>query len=44
MEKNEFDVTSWISRQVSPEQMLLDFPAWTEPESGIVKEVVNWIL
>lgn len=43
LEKGEIDVAPWITHRVPREAVIESFPGWLDPESGVVKAVVEWI-
>ncbi len=36
------NLAPWISHQASPESILLDFPSWLEPASGVIKAMLSF--
>ncbi len=41
IEAGRIDTSPWITHTADPEGMLVDFPAWLDPESGVVKAVLE---
>ncbi len=41
IEAGRIDTSPWISHTAGPEQMLVDFPTWLDPENGVVKAVLE---
>lgn len=41
IEAGRIDTSPWITHTVGPQQMLVDFPTWLDPESGVVKAVLE---
>ena len=41
IEAGRIDTSPWITHTANPEGMLLDFPSWLDPESGVVKAVLE---
>ena len=42
LEARQFDVKSWITHSVSPEQMLQAFPTWLDSTNGVVKAMLRF--
>ena len=42
METGQVDTTPWITHRADCEAMLTEFPRWLEPETGVIKAVVEW--
>lgn len=41
LETGQLDISKWITHRASLEDMIAAFPHWVEPESGVVKAVVE---
>lgn len=41
IEAGRIDTSPWITHRADPEGMLKDFPTWLDPESGVVKAVLE---
>ncbi|MDE2727434.1 MAG: zinc-binding alcohol dehydrogenase family protein [Gemmatimonadota bacterium] len=41
IEAGRIDTSPWITHRADPEGMLVDFPSWLDPESGVVKAVLE---
>lgn len=42
LESGRIDVSPWITHRASPEAMIKEFPSWLQPETGVIKAVVEW--
>ena len=42
METGQIDTTPWITHRADCTEMIGQFPRWLEPETGVVKAVVEW--
>lgn len=41
IEAGQIDTSPWITHTASPEDMIRDFPKWLDPNSGVVKAVLQ---
>jgi 2-desacetyl-2-hydroxyethyl bacteriochlorophyllide A dehydrogenase len=41
LESGRVDVRSWITHRMQLEDMVQEFPAWTRPEAGVVKGMID---
>ena len=41
IEAGRIDTSPWITHRAGPEKMIEDFPTWLDPESGVVKAVLE---
>ena len=41
IEDGRIDTSPWITHTAGPERMLADFPTWLDPDSGVVKAVLE---
>ncbi len=41
IEAGRIDTSPWITHTAGPERMLVDFPSWLDPGSGVVKAVLE---
>jgi threonine dehydrogenase-like Zn-dependent dehydrogenase len=42
MESGAVDTTPWITHRASPGTLLQEFPAWLQPQSGVVKAMLEF--
>ncbi|MEP7290935.1 MAG: zinc-binding alcohol dehydrogenase family protein [Chloroflexota bacterium] len=42
LEAGRVDVRSWITHQVSPEQLVVDFASWLDPKQGVIKAMLHF--
>lgn len=42
LEDGKVDVTSWITHRVRSADMIEAFPQWLDPDTGVVKAIVEW--
>ena len=42
LKRNTVNISAWITHRVSAEQMIEDFPQWTEPSANVVKAMVRF--
>ncbi len=42
LEAQKINVKPWITHSPSPEQMILNFPAWLDPANGVVKAMFRF--
>jgi len=42
LEKKTFDLDAWITHRASPEGLIKDFPTWLEPETGVIKAMLEF--
>jgi 2-desacetyl-2-hydroxyethyl bacteriochlorophyllide A dehydrogenase len=42
LEAGKIELAPWITHRVSPERMVAEFPHWLEPETGVVKAMLEF--
>jgi hypothetical protein len=42
LETGKVDLTPWITHRATPEQMVEEFGSWLNPDTGVVKAVLEW--
>jgi 2-desacetyl-2-hydroxyethyl bacteriochlorophyllide A dehydrogenase len=42
MESGAIDTTPWITHRASPDTLLQEFPGWLQPQSGVVKAMLEF--
>ena len=41
LQAGKIDISAWITNRVSPEEIIVEFPRWLDPESGVIKAVLE---
>jgi 2-desacetyl-2-hydroxyethyl bacteriochlorophyllide A dehydrogenase len=41
LEEGRIDLTPWITHRASPEELVTEFPRWLNPESGVLKAMLE---
>jgi 2-desacetyl-2-hydroxyethyl bacteriochlorophyllide A dehydrogenase len=42
LEAGKINLTPWITHRASPEEIVTEFPRWLEPETGVIKAMVEF--
>jgi 2-desacetyl-2-hydroxyethyl bacteriochlorophyllide A dehydrogenase len=42
LEEGKIDLAPWITHRVSPEQIIVEFPSWLDPRSGVLKAMLEF--
>ena len=42
LEQKTFDLNAFITHRASPEQLVREFPSWLEPETGVIKAMLEF--
>jgi len=42
LEAGKIDLTPWITHRASPEELATEFPRWLEPETGVMKAMLEF--